>query len=167
MKVIRVLAATVVLVLCVLALGMEKSEATEFCWLLTDSTAGSYSYMKLGLSYVGDNDSKSSLGYNYYAAAGIKAQVYTTSPFVTNMQLVDGSFSLTSTTKFEAKLHVTGIAGYSDVTAAPQLNVTLLHMTLNPNTFNGTYTRVTTVATSSGSTTQKDFAGKANLVTCK
>ncbi|MBF0486996.1 MAG: hypothetical protein HQK98_02440 [Nitrospirae bacterium] len=167
MKVIRVLAATVVLMLCVLAVGMERSEATEYCWLLTDSTASSYSYMKLGLSYVGDNDSSSSLGRNYWAASGVKAQVYTVSPFVTNMQLVDGSFSLTSTTKFEAKLHITGIAGYSDAAVGPQLNVTLIHMTLNPNTFKGTYTRVTTVTTSSGATTQKDFAGVASLVTCQ
>ncbi|MBF0488228.1 MAG: hypothetical protein HQK98_08725 [Nitrospirae bacterium] len=159
MKVIKVLAVALVLVLCVAAVNTKDSEAaTEYCWLLTDGTAGVYSYMKLGVMDFGGGN---------YTLAGLKVQVYTVYPYAVNKQLVNGSMALTSSTTIEAGLNVTDISPYSNVAAGPGLNTTDMHMTISPTTFSGTYYRTTTITSSTGATTETVNNGIATFTTCQ
>lgn len=159
MKVIKLFAVALVLVLCVVTMSSKDSEAeTEYCWLLTDGTAGVYSYMKLGVMDFGGGN---------YALAGLKVQVYTVYPYAVNKQLVNGNMALTSATTIEAGLNITDISPYSNVAAGPGLNTTDLHMTISPTTFSGTYYRTTTITSASGATTEKVTNGIATLTTCQ
>ncbi|MEO5359420.1 MAG: hypothetical protein H7843_03105 [Nitrospirota bacterium] len=165
MRVIKVLAVALVLALCVLALNTGKSEAGQYCWVLADATTGGYTYMKLGVMDLADFAGSSTLYYSdNYMIAGLAAQVFTNG--VINSQAVNGSMIRTGAGTFEVGLNLLGISTYTDVANGPQLDATRLHMVLNPITFNGTYSRVNSVSTTGGVSTQKSFSGLASLVTC-